>query len=210
MTLLELEEYEKQLARWPPNGKVVQAQFTDDEVVVYQAFRKEIAEYAVAHQHFGGEFFNWNRTSWIKPNFTWMMYRCGWGEKKNQERVLAIRIKRSFFDIILSKAIHSSFDPTIYESCDEWKKYLRSSDVVLQWDPDHEPFTNHKCPRRAIQLGLRPNIKNKFQNNEVIVGIEDVTDFVRSAKNMNILYTPRESVYPVTTEVGEKLGITMS
>ena len=210
MTSLELEEYEKQLERWPQKGNVVQAQFNDNEVVVYQAYRKEIAEYAVDHQQFGGDFFNWNRTSWIKPNFTWMMYRCGWAEKKNQERVLAIRIKRSFFDTVLSNAVHSSFDPTIYETIEEWQKRLRKADVVLQWDPDHEPFTNHRYPRRAIQLGLRPNIMSKFQNDEVIIGIEDITDFVRSGKSMDILHTPRESVYPVSTEVGEKLGITIS
>ena len=54
-------------------------------VVVYQAFNPEIAQYAVQNQHFGGPAYNFNRMSWIKTNFLWMMYRSGWATKKNQE-----------------------------------------------------------------------------------------------------------------------------
>ena len=42
--------------------------------------------------------------SWIKTNFLWMMYRCGWASKKNQERVLAVRITREGFETILKNA----------------------------------------------------------------------------------------------------------
>ena len=34
-----------------------------------------------------------------------MMYRSGWGQKENQERVLAVRISREGFDTILSQAL---------------------------------------------------------------------------------------------------------
>ena len=37
--------------------------------------------------------------SWIKPNFLWMMYRCGWAAKENQKSVLAISINKTDFDI---------------------------------------------------------------------------------------------------------------
>lgn len=33
-----------------------------------------------------------------------MMYRCGWASKPNQERVLAVRIKREGFEKILAEA----------------------------------------------------------------------------------------------------------
>ena len=33
-----------------------------------------------------------------------MMYRCGWASKKNQERVLAVRLTKSGFDTILANA----------------------------------------------------------------------------------------------------------
>jgi hypothetical protein len=43
--------------------------------------------------------------TWIKPSFLWMAYRSGWGTKPGQERVLAIKIKRSGFEWAL---MHSS------------------------------------------------------------------------------------------------------
>ena len=68
----------------------------------------------------------------IKPNFLWMMYRCGWATKEGQEVVLAIRLQRSAFDHILSLAIHSSFQPDSYGTRDKWKQAVDESDVRLQ------------------------------------------------------------------------------
>ena len=50
--------------------------------------------------------------SWIKPNFLWMMFRCGWATKVNQERVLAIHLRRPFFESLLAEAIPSTHSPT--------------------------------------------------------------------------------------------------
>jgi len=87
--------------------------------------------------------------SWIKTNFMWMMYRCGWCTKKNQERVLAVRITREGFDTILSKAMTGR---------QEKQKGLRiRSKVRLQWDPDHAP-SGAPERRRAIQLGLKDEV----------------------------------------------------
>lgn len=38
----------------------------------------------------------------------WMMYRSGWATKQNQTNILAIRLKRSFFEEILLHAVASS------------------------------------------------------------------------------------------------------
>jgi hypothetical protein len=92
--------------------------------------------------------------TWLKPNFLWMMYRSGWGTKKDQEITLAIRLKRSAFDQILAEAIHSTYIPELYETQKDWSKAIQTSDVRLQWDPDHSP-TGGKLMRRAIQLGLQ-------------------------------------------------------
>ena len=72
------------------------AQTHGDTIVVYQAYKKTIADFAVQHQKFGGPDFSFNRMSWIKPNFLWMMYRSSWSAKEGQERILAIWIKQSF------------------------------------------------------------------------------------------------------------------
>lgn len=37
---------------WPKRGRHILAQYDDDSVVVYQAFRPEIADYAVEHQRY--------------------------------------------------------------------------------------------------------------------------------------------------------------
>ncbi|HEY9391471.1 MAG TPA: DUF4291 family protein [Mycobacteriales bacterium] len=43
-------------------------------VVVYQAYRPEIAEHGVRYQRFDGPF-SLDRMRWVKPGFLWMMYR---------------------------------------------------------------------------------------------------------------------------------------
>lgn len=90
LTTLRLSAYSAPIA----TGRCLLAQFTDREVIVYQAYNPAIATYALEHQHFGGGF-SFQRTSWIKPNFTWMMHRCGWASKQNQEVRKAICAHRS-------------------------------------------------------------------------------------------------------------------
>jgi uncharacterized lipoprotein YddW (UPF0748 family) len=71
--------------------------------------------------------------SWIKPNFLWMMFRCGWGTKPGQEVVLAVRMQRAGFDRILAAAVHSSYVPEVYGERDQWQRE-RVNDLVRQID----------------------------------------------------------------------------
>ena len=207
---LVTEPYLDQAARWPANGRHILAHFDDNSVFVYQAYRPAIGHSAAKNGFFGGEF-SLNRMSWIKPNFLWMMYRCGWASKEGQEVVLAVRLKRSAFDEILRLAIHSSFDPEIYENEPAWKSAVANSQVRLQWDPDHDP-SGAPVERRAIQLGLRGEPLAKYAE-EWLLGIEDVSEFVRHQSEylrtpIDRLITPREEVYPVNDpEVAARLGV---
>lgn len=54
MTTLRLERYEDQKARWPDAGRHVLAQYDDETIVVYQAYRPEIGLHTALHQRFGG------------------------------------------------------------------------------------------------------------------------------------------------------------
>src|SRR5262245_57165018 len=99
---LHTEAHAVQKARWPARGRHIMAQFDDETVVVYQAYRPEIGHWAAKHGHFGGPHFSLSRMSWVKPNFLWMMYRCGWASTESQEVVLAVWLKRSAFDEILA------------------------------------------------------------------------------------------------------------
>jgi hypothetical protein len=208
---LQFELYFAQNEHWPQTGHHILAQYDDETIIVYQAYKPSIGHFAVAHGYFGGDF-KFERMSWIKPNFLWMMYRCGWGTKPDQEVVLAIYLKRSAFDDILAQAVHSTFIPEIYESEAAWKKALAKSDVRLQWDPDHHP-NGAKLERRAIQLGLRGQTLKAFAL-EWIVKIEDISEFVREqhqpvqAKAYDQLLTPQERVYPVRDEnTARKIGM---
>src|SRR5215813_11712221 len=109
------EPYLKQKDRWPKTGRHILAQFDENSVVVYQAYRPSIGYFAAHNGYFGGEF-SLGRMSWIKPNFLWMMFRSGWGTKPGQEVTLAVRLKRSAFDEILSQAVHSTFVPEVYST----------------------------------------------------------------------------------------------
>jgi Domain of unknown function (DUF4291) len=195
---LSTAPYAEQNNRWPQNRRHIVAQFDDDTIVVYQAYCTEIGQFAVEKGYFGGEF-KYSRMSWLKPNFLWMMYRSQWGQSQGQEVILAVRLKRQFFDTLLTQAVPSSFDPSTHESRDMWASAVAKSDVRLQWDPDHMP-TGEKCERRAIQLGLRGAALESFGKPE-IVQIVDMTAFVADQRP-NIrewqngkLMTPTEYVY---------------
>jgi hypothetical protein len=207
---LVTEPYLVQAARWPSSRRHILAQFDDESIIVYQAYRPAIGHFAARHGYFGGEF-SLSRMSWIKTNFLWMMYRCGWASKEGQEVVLAVRLKRSAFDEILRLAIQSSFVPDVYENELAWRSAVASSHVRLQWDPDHDP-SGAPVERRAIQLGLRGEALEKYAK-EWLLGIDDVSQFVRQQSDyasspFDRLITPREEVYPVDDPaVVARLGV---
>jgi hypothetical protein len=206
---LRTENYLLQLKRWPTAGRHILAQFDPETVVVYQAYRPAIGQFAAQHQRFGGEF-SLNRMSWIKPNFLWMMYRSGWGTKEGQEITLAVRLRRSGFEEILRRAVHSSYVPEIYGSPENWTARLKESPVRLQWDPDHDP-RGGKQERRAIQLGLAGDVLRQYAQSW-IVSIEDISVFVAeqraNANDCAGLVTPHEEVYPVSDpRIAESTGL---
>jgi len=209
-TSLVFEPYLAQLSRWPRTGKHVLAQFDDSSVVVYQAYRPAIGRFAAEHGWFGGEF-SLDRMSWIKPSFLWMMYRSGWGAKEGQEVVLAIRLRRAGFDEILAQAVASSFDRKSPEAREAWQHAVATSDVRLQWDPDHDP-KGRVVERRAIQLGLRRGALARYAR-AWILGIEDISQQVAEQREVvrrggpSELLIPREDVYPVPAEAREALGL---
>ncbi|WP_196887842.1 DUF4291 domain-containing protein [Aureivirga sp. CE67] len=174
---MKTEKYLEQQNKLPKKGKYIIGEFDEETITVYQAFNEKIANFAVANQKFGGNHYSFTRMTWIKPNFMWMMYRSGWATKPNQEQILAVKIKRDGFEEILLQAVKSSYDERIFGSEENWRKQLQNSTVRLQWDPDHSP-TGEKLERKAIQLGLKGEILEKF-NKEWIVSITGITDFVK-------------------------------
>lgn len=215
---MEFELYEKQKSEWPKGGKHILANYNDNSIIVYQAYNREIAKSAIKHKNFHNEDcikngYNFNRMSWIKTNFLWMMYRSGWATKPSQENILAIRISKAGFDEILANSVVSSNHT---DSSNEWKQKIKTANVVMQWDPDHLP-NGEKEPtgRRAIQLGLRGDILKKFSET-FILDIIDLTEFVneqRLAKDTNLekLLIPKEKIYlPNDSNITNQINLTLA
>jgi len=206
------ELYQDSLQRLPDTGQRILAHQVGDLMVVYQAYKHSIVDFAVKNQYLGGPDFSYSRMSWIKPGFLWMMYRCGWAEKENQERVLALWIQKSDFENILGQAVLSSFNPLYHESRERWENDLATKDVRLQWDPDHDPYGN-KMQRRAIQIGLKGDALANFGKKQIRL-IEDVTNFVNEQKllldngQIDRLSIPVETIFdPGSKDLKDKIGI---
>ncbi|MGH1337661.1 MAG: DUF4291 domain-containing protein [Aureispira sp.] len=186
--------YEQQA---PQTGKHILATLQGENIIVYQAYRPSIGQYALHHQRFGGDF-KLTRMSWIKPNFLWMMYRSGWGQKEGQTYVLGIEIPLKFFIEILNESVVSSYKKHLYPNKEDWQAAIAQSDVRLQWDPDHHP-TGTKLDRKAVQLGLRGDFIRRYAQEE-IVAIHDMRPFIAEQlphlkrQNWDALQIPAEQV----------------
>ena len=172
---LNIKPYIEQQKDWPQIGHHIMAQYDDNEIVVYQSYRPEIGNFAAQNQYFGGAF-SLNRMTWIKPNFLWMMYRNGWGQKVGQEVVLAIHLKREAFERYLKQAVYSSYQKDLYETREAWQEQVQNSSIRLQWDPDHDPY-GAKLERRAMQIGIRGEEIEKYAKDDILE-IEDISTFV--------------------------------
>lgn len=181
-------------------NKEIRAFYTEDTIRVYQAYNADIASEAIKKGTFGSNF-KLDRMTWIKPSFLWMMYRCGWGKKENQEHILAIDMKRDAFDFLVKNAIISMYKEDMGISHTEWKERIKKSDIRCQWDPERDVFGN-PLEYRSIQLGLRGEAVKKYVN-EWIVDISDITDYVKklnekknSGQDISLLL-PKEQIYKV-------------
>jgi hypothetical protein len=176
---IKYSNYEKEL---PQSGQHIIGQLRNDNIIVYQAFNPNISKWAIENQKFGGDHYKFTRMSWIKPNFLWMMYRAGWAKKEHQQNILAIEISKTNFETLLEEAVHSSYIEEIYKTRENWKEKLKTSQVRLQWDPDHNPH-GEKIERRAIQIGIKGDLLEKF-GKEWIISIEDITEFAHEQKSI--------------------------
>ena len=198
--------YAEQLPAWPSHGRHILAQYDDETIVVYQAYRPETGRWAAEHGAFG-EGFSYNRMSWIKPNFLWMMYRSGWGTEEGQEVTLALRLRRVFFDDLLAQAVEATYDEGQFANRDSWQAAVAASEVRVQWDPDHDPFG------AALRLGIRGESLRAYGTRE-LVEVVDVSKFVAeqrlnvTAERLSRLQSPTERVYfPTNPDIAPKLSL---
>ena len=141
----------------------IRARFDDRCIVVYQAFNDAIADAALEAQRFVSPF-SFSRMTWVKPSFLWMMERCGYATKPNQERVLAVHVLRPHFDAAVAAAVSSS---------------VTTEDAVIrvQWDPERN-LRGEKLAYRSLQLGLSRGVSRAYAR-QWIDAIEDVTPLAK-------------------------------
>lgn len=148
--------------------QVFMADYDDEGVWFYQAFKDEIADWAIEHQKLGGPAFKPLRMTWIKPSFAWVLYRSGYGRKPNQTRVLKLKLAHESVAALLSQC--------------QCKKGGGGSKGRVQWDPARDllaPDDDGKVPRkllreRAIQIGLKGSLSAEYVDS--IIAVEDVTE----------------------------------
>eukprot|EP00633_Aureoumbra_lagunensis_P001588 CAMPEP_0197290994 /NCGR_PEP_ID=MMETSP0890-20130614/10557_1 /TAXON_ID=44058 ORGANISM="Aureoumbra lagunensis, Strain CCMP1510" /NCGR_SAMPLE_ID=MMETSP0890 /ASSEMBLY_ACC=CAM_ASM_000533 /LENGTH=265 /DNA_ID=CAMNT_0042763427 /DNA_START=68 /DNA_END=865 /DNA_ORIENTATION=+ len=221
-----IDRYEDANKNWPGRGKVILCQRRqingEEAILVYQAYRREIAKHACEHQSF--EFapgYKTTRMTWIKPNFLWMMYRSGWASKHNQEMILGIWLKLSFFHelLIASKCTQrrGEADAGVGE---------RNRPCRLQWDPDHFPDGSNHPYRRALQLGIKGEYAARYASADPyispILNIVDMTPLAREgyailnlikkdrkkAHLLNDLRVSSEAVYSdLPNDIAKQIGL---
>lgn len=169
--------------RHTPSGEPVDGvqtfvgEWDAEGVFVYQAFRDEIADYALLHQRFGGPCFKTTRMTWIKPSFGWVLYRSGYGHKPGQHRVLKIKLPHGRLASILAQC---RFVDTNKATKGEAEGAHGGSNGRVQWDPERDMMSaDGREPRemlrkRAIQIGLRGRLSDFYTSSTI--SIQDVTE----------------------------------
>jgi len=194
-----------------PKPYEIRATFDRENITVYQAFNKKIAEEAIKHQTFQSPF-STNRMTWIKPSFLWMMERSNWGQKSNQEHILAIQLKRTIFENILSQGILTSPSKRVYKSGIEWQTQFKDAKIYLQWDPERS-FRGNKLEYRSIQIGISRHLIEEYVK-EWIVSIQDMTPVVKKMHQLSKKgdhtkakkHLPIEKAYSLKDEIKKVIG----
>ena len=136
-------------------------------------------------------------------------YRSGFSYKDSrQAHILALRLRRTVFEDLLSKSrVNGGGAPVPISDPED-----RVNTVRVQWDPERS-VRLEKLPIRSLQMGIGRGLVGQYLQG--IVEIEDVTDKARQMKSFldagrveeARLLLPVERVYPLTENLRAVLGI---
>lgn len=159
----------------------IRARYDASTITVYQAYNDAIADAALAAGTFVAPF-SFQRMTWIKPSFLWLMERSNWGRKPGQERILAVTITRAGWDEAISQAVLTHPEPALWPDPDTWRTAFAQAQVHVQWDPERS-LRGAALPYFSIQIGLSRHVIQRYTD-EWIVGIEDKTPLVRKLQRL--------------------------
>ena len=158
-------------------SSIFRGEWDAEGVYFYQAFRPEIAEWALENQRFGGPYWKPTRMTWIKPSFAWMLYRSGYGRRPGQTRVLKVKLSHQTVAHLLS---YCRCNGTNKETKMKRQTNEETGYGMVQWDPERDLFAAEgHSPRRllhtrSIQIGLARKLSEFYVDN--IISIQDVTE----------------------------------
>ena len=189
----------------------IRADYDATTLVIYQAYSPAVADPALAAQRFVPPF-SCGRMTWIKPSFLWLMERSSWAQKSGQERILAVRIKRSGWEEALSLGVLTEAEPRVYPNYGDWERRFAQAKVHIQWDPERS-LRGSSLSYGSIQVGLSRHIIQRYVE-EWTVSIEDLTPKVRKIamllrsgrESQAKALLPHERLYPLTQELKRCLG----
>jgi hypothetical protein len=190
----------------------IRADYDKDTIVVYQAFSPEVADAALAAGTFV-EPFSFQRMTWIKPSFLWLMERSNWGTKSGQERILAVRVRRAGWDEALATGVLTHPVPKIHGSAERWANLFDGATVHVQWDPERS-LRGSALDHYSIQVGISRHLIDRYVKESVI----QITDRTPEVRKIHALLRggkadkakallPAERVYPAATETAKRLGM---
>jgi len=190
----------------------IRARFDRESITVYQAYGDAIARPTLEAGRFV-EPFSWNRMTWIKPSYLWMMARSNWGQKSGQENILAIRIKRTGWEEALSQGVLTSYKSRVHQHRENWREQFENAKVHVQWDPERS-LHSKKLEHRSIQVGISREVIREFTD-DWILEIEDLTPLTRKIRKLYLAgetrrakeQLPPEKIYPVPQSIMTGLGM---
>ncbi|KAI1739104.1 ATP-dependent RNA helicase DHX8 [Xylaria scruposa] len=227
--MMASDPYHKEIAphveaKANPKQRQIRAYYDEEAITVYQAYNREIASAAVQQQKLhASPKFQLTRMTWIKPSWCWMMYRAGYSYKdKNQERILALRMKHEHFITLLRNATLTTEPGKVIASGDtansDKPAKEKSTVVKIQWDPERTPRLE-RLGYRSIQIGI-PRTLAATWTEEWILSIEDVTEKARALEqelreNQDVTdkdlankgLVPPEREFLVPSDVQQVIGI---
>jgi len=190
----------------------IRANFDKNTIAVYQAYNKQIALPAIKNNRFEKPF-SFNRMTWIKPSYLWLMERSNWGLKSNQEYILGIKIYREYWEQALEIGILTHPDKAIYKNGWEWEQAFEKAKVHIQWDPERS-LKGAKLNVRSIQVGISRHLIEAYNQS----WIHEIIDLTPLTKKIHALckqgkYTaakrhlPQERVYPLNDKIAKRIGV---
>ena len=188
----------------------IRADYDSESIVVYQAYNDQIADAALRAGTFVAPF-SFNRMTWLKPSFRWLMHRSNWAQRSGQERVLRVRIKRSGWDHALAIGVLTSPDGPVFGNGTFWQSAFETAEVHVQWDTErsvHGAALDHY----SIQVGISRHLIRELVDSWIL----ELEDFTPRARKLYTLVhggrkeeasrlMPPERVYAVPQQVARRL-----